>query len=454
MHQTNTYKEKIKLFTVILFPILVTQLGLYSMSFLDTAMSGQVSPEDLAGVAVGSSIWVPVYTGLSGIFMAVTPMVAQLAGAKKTDGVPFIVIQGLYLSVAMTIVVLLTGFLALEPVLSLLPLENEVETIAKDYLIALSFGILPLFIYGVLRSFIDSLGMTRITMLITLLTLPVNFILNYLLIFGKFGFPALGGAGAGAATSLTYWAAAGITLILLKKHAPLASFSLFEQFYKVSLQKWKEILSIGIPIGMAIFFETSIFAAVTLFMSEYSTVTIASHQAALNFASFLYMIPLAISMALTIVVGFESGAKRWQDAKQYSYLGILTGVILSLITAAVILMFRGQIASIYTEDAEVLNLTKTFLIYAVFFQISDAVAAPIQGALRGYKDVRFTFYAALVSYWAIGLPVGFCLAQYTGLEAFGYWIGLIAGLAAGAGGLSLRLVKIQKTVGLPVQQKQ
>ncbi|WP_338776516.1 MATE family efflux transporter [Metabacillus sp. FJAT-52054] len=446
MHSAPTYSEKFRQFSIILLPILITQLGLYSMTFLDTTMSGKVSPEDLAGVAVGSSIWVPVYTGLSGIFMAITPLVGQLAGAKKTKDIPFTVIQGLYLSIFMTVLVIAAGSFILGPLLSFLPLEGKVEAIAKNYLIALSFGTLPLFLYGVLRGFIDSLGMTRISMWITLTALPVNFVLNYLFIFGNFGFPKLGGAGAGVATCITYWITAIITIIILTKHPSFASFSLFSNFYKVSLQKWREILAIGMPIGFAIFFETSIFAAVTLFMSEYNTVTIASHQAAMNFASFLYMIPLSISMALTIVIGFEAGAKRWKDAKEYSYLGILMGICLSLITAAVIFFFRDFIASIYTENAEVLQLTKTFLIYAVFFQMSDAIAAPIQGALRGYKDVRFTFYTALISYWAIGLPLGYVLAQYTSLQAFGYWIGLIAGLASGAIGLSLRLGRTQKLV--------
>ncbi|MTH51989.1 MATE family efflux transporter [Bacillus mangrovi] len=447
MHYASSLSDKTKQFLYILFPILITQLGLYSMTFLDTTMSGKVSPGDLAGVAVGSSIWVPVYTGLNGIFMAITPMVGQLIGANKPKGASYTVIQGIYLSAVMTLLVILAGFIALKPMLSFLPLDPLVREIALDYLIALGFGIFPLFLYGVLRSFIDSLGMTRITMWITLSALPVNFVLNYMFIFGKFGFPPLGGAGAGVATSITYWFTALLTAALIKKHPSLASFSLFSRFYKVSFQKWKEILGIGVPIGFAIFFETSIFAAVTLFMSEYDTVTIASHQAAMNFASFLYMIPLSISMALTIVIGFEAGAGRWNDARTYSRIGILLGLMLSLATAAVIYFYRSPIASVYTEDADVLNLTKTFLIYAIFFQISDAVAAPIQGALRGYKDVRFTFYTALISYWAVGLPLGILLARFTELAAFGYWIGLIAGLAAGAAGLSLRLSAIQRRYG-------
>lgn len=179
-------------------------------------------------------------------------------------------------------------------------------------------------------------------------------------------------------------------------------------------------------------------------MSHFHTVTIASHQAAMNFASLLYMLPLSVSMALTIVVGFEAGAARFKDARSYSLIGIMMAIGFSLFTAACILLFREQIAGMYTSDPNVLRLTQHFLIYALFFQLSDAVAAPIQGALRGYKDVNYTLAAAFVSYWVIGLPVGFMVGTFTSLGAFGYWIGLIAGLAAGAVGLFFRLAKLQK----------
>ncbi|MEK3808606.1 MATE family efflux transporter [Bacillus sp. FSL H8-0547] len=446
MKQTYTLWDKSKQFFHILLPILITQVALYSMNFFDTTMSGKVSPGDLAGVAIGSSVWVPVYTGLSGILLAVTPIVSQYAGAKQKDKIPFTVIQGLYLSVLLASAVAIAGFFALDPILNSMNLENHVRETAKYYLAALAFGILPLFSYNVLRCFIDALGFTRVSMFITLLSLPINVVFNYLLVFGKFGFPALGGVGAGVASAITYWSIMLISVYVVYKKVPFAEYGIFSRWYKASVKAWLDLLKIGIPIGIAIFFETSIFAAVTLLMSNYDTVTIASHQIAINFASLLYMLPLSISMALTIVVGFEVGAKRYKDAKIYSYLGIVLAVILSSLTAAVIYFFRSEIAGIYTNDGIVVALSAQFLIYAIFFQLSDAIAAPIQGALRGYKDVNVTLIMALVSYWVIGLPTGYYLANNTDFMAFGYWIGLIAGLAAAAAALSARLWFIQNRV--------
>ena len=287
MDLTKSLQEKIKLFLLVMMPILITQLGLYSMNFFDTTMSGQAGATDLAGVAIGSSLWTPVFTGLSGILMALTPILSQNLGAKKRENVPFTVMQGVYLSIFLAIVIVITGAIVLEPILSLMSLEAEVQRVAYHYLIGLGFGVLPLFVQTALRGFIDSLGQTRISMFIILLALPVNIFFNYVLIFGAFGFPKLGGVGAGYASSITYWFILFVTLFFVVKVNPFRSFHLFNRFPRVSFVTWKEILILGLPIGFTIFFETSIFAAVTLLMSEFDTITIAAHQAAINFASFL-----------------------------------------------------------------------------------------------------------------------------------------------------------------------
>ncbi|QHA92022.1 MATE family efflux transporter [Bacillus sp. N1-1] len=445
MYPTHSLKEKIKLLFVILYPILITQVGLYSMNFVDTIMSGRAGANDLAGVAIGSSLWVPVFTGLSGILLAITPIVSHYIGAKQEERVSFSVLQGIYLSIALSISILVVGSFILDPILNTMDLQDNVAQIAKEYLIGLSFGIIPLFIYSVLRSFFDALGETRTTMLVTLTSLPINVFFNYVLIFGKWGFPKLGGVGAGYASAITYWFILLIALLVVIKVRPFRVYDIFKRFYPISFSTWKEQLKIGVPIGFSIFFEVSIFAAVTLLMSMYSTETIAAHQAAINFASLLYMIPLSISMALTIAIGFEVGARRLQDAKHYSYMGIAFAVGMALFSALCLYLFNDAVASWYTSNQNVFDLIKVFLIYAIFFQLSDAVAAPIQGALRGYKDVNVTLVMSLISYWVIGLPSGYLLAKYSAFGPYGYWVGLSAGLFVAAITLFLRLRHVQKS---------
>ena len=444
MYETNTFKQKIKLFLTILLPIVITQIGMYAMNFFDTIMSGKAGPEQLAGVAIGSSIWVPVFTGLNGILMAISPIVAQLKGGKREKEIAPAVKQGVYLSIALAIVVAVVGFFLLNPVLSLMNIEPEVSHVAKYYLITLGIGIIPLFMFNLLRSFIDALGLTRISMLIILLTLPTNIFFNYVFIFGKWGFPSLGGIGAGLASALTYWVAFIIVAAVIQKVHPLKSYDIFKKWMTPSLKEWWAQLKIGLPIGFAIFFETSIFAAVTFFMTAFDTSTIAAHQAAINFASFLYMLPLSIAFTLTIAVGYEAGGKRYTDARTYSYIGISLAVLLSILAGVILYTFDDSVAKLYSSDPHVIALTKNFIFYAIFFQLSDAVGAPIQGILRGYKDVNITLIMAFISYWVIGLPSGYLLANYTSLGPYGYWMSLIIGLTTGAVFLLIRMLSLQK----------
>jgi len=276
-----------------------------------------------------------------------------------------------------------------------------------------------------------------------LLSLPINVIFNYLFIFGKMGFPRLGGVGAGVATAITYWMIFLIAVFVIMRFQPFVNYQVFKQWTAVSFEFWKELLKMGVPIGFSIFFETSIFSAVTLLMSRFSTVVIAAHQAAMNFSSLLYMIPLSISMAMTIAVGFEAGAKRFKDAKDYAFIGIIVAVSIAFIFAVSLFFLKGSVAGIYTTDPTVKIMIGHFLLFAVFFQLSDAIQAPIQGALRGYKDVNVTFIITLIVYWVIGLPIGFVLGNWTALGPFGYWIGLIIGLAVGAVCLAFRLRIVQ-----------
>ncbi|MFC5587611.1 MATE family efflux transporter [Sporosarcina soli] len=444
METALSLKKKPFKLTTIVMPILVTQVALYLITFFDIVMTGRYNTYHLAGVTIGSSFWVPVYTGLAGILMGLTPIIAQLVGARRKGEVKFSVQQGLYVSVALAAFVFLIIRFGVSPILEAMPLEEEVRIVAADYLEAMSLGLFPLFAYTVLRCFFDALGATRVSMAIILLSAPLTVFTNYLLIFGNWGFPELGGVGAGYAAAITYWLIFFIAFWVAGRQKSFRDYELFKKWGKISIERWKEILFIGVPIGISIFVETSIFSVVTLMMSKYSTEVISAHQIALNFSSLLYMIPLSISMGVTILVGQAVGAGQFRDAKQYSFLAVGLAVAFSILSISILLVFRESIASLYTTDVHIIGLATHFLIYAALFQLSDAVQAPVQGALRGYKDVNMTFLMAVISYWVLGLPIGYIMATYTGLGPYGYWIGLITGLTVGAITLTIRLVLIQR----------
>lgn len=452
MYHADTFTEKLRLFLKILWPIMITQVGLSLMNLIDTMMAGQVGTNDLAGVAIGGSLWSPIFTGMNGIMLAVTPIIAHLVGNKQNDKIHQTVMQASYLAIVIALFIIAFGAVFLSPVLSIMNLDSDVESIAFNYLAGLSIGIIPLFLSNVLRNFYDGQGYTRITMFITVLAIPFNIFFNYSLIFGQFGLPALGGVGAGYATALTYWIILLASIWMTFKIDVVRNYKIFVHWVKPSWKAWKEQLSMGIPIGLSIFFESSIFSVVTLLIGMmFSTTTIAANQVVISFTTLLFMIPLSLSMALTIVVGFSVGGGQLKAAKQYSLLGVLSGIGILGLTAIFMFFFREEIASLYSNDPEVIQLAGQLFLIAILYQLSDATQAGLQGVLRGYKDVKVPFYISFISYWIIGIPVGSGLATFTDLGPFGFWIGISLGLTGAAIGYFIRLRYMYRKEKLQLQ---
>ncbi|SDN76988.1 MATE family efflux transporter [Alkalicoccus daliensis] len=453
MKHVDTRKDKAALFIRILWPIMVTQVSMFAMNLVDTIMSGRVGTDDLAGVAIGSSLWMPIFTGVNGILLAVTTIVASLSGSGQKDKISGTVTQAIYLAMVLALFVFISGYFFLEPILSLMSLTEPVHHISFHYLVGLAFGVVPLFLASVLRNFFDGQGFTRITMIITVAAVPFNVLLNYGFIFGNFGLPQLGGIGAGYATAVTYWIIFGFSVWMTFRVAAIKHYRIFLHWAKPSWNHWKEQLAIGIPIGLSIFFESSIFSVVTLLMGAmFTTVTIAAHQIALSFTTLIFMIPLSISMALTIVVGFSVGGGKIEAAKTYARLGVFGGIGFLAVGAVFLYFFREQIAYFYTDDPDVVMMAGQFFIIAIVYQLSDAAQSGLQGVLRGYKDVQIPFIIAFTSYWIIGIPAGYLLAAFSQLGPFGLWVGITLGLTFAAAGFQLRLRIIQRRAELQFKQ--
>ena len=452
MKQTFGYKAKARQFFVVLLPIFITQLSLMATGFFNTVMAGHISQQDLAGVAVGVNLFMPFFGSFLGIISGLTPTISQLYGADKAYKIGFIVKQGFYWALALGAGFVALGWLSVPRILPLLHLEPKVEYITSHYLMFLSIGIIPIFISAVLRNFIDAHGYTRLTMCVTMCTVPTNITLNYIFMYGLCGMPAFGGIGAGIGSAIALTLNLLLNIVVVTTMKPFKQYHVFRSLPKIDLAEWKKQLSVGIPIGATMFCEQSIFGAVGLFMTAYGTVIVAAHQAAMNFTTIVYMIPLAVSMTLTILVGFEVGARRLEDARQYILLSrFLT--FFSVGTIALLLtQFRAEIAAFYTTSSEVQPILAGFLVYAVFMQFADSINAPLQGALRGFKDVHAAFILAVLSFWIIGLPLGWGLARFTDFGPYGYWLGLIAGVILGAICLEIRLRQVQKNALFTVKQ--
>ncbi|WP_288203543.1 MATE family efflux transporter [uncultured Streptococcus sp.] len=427
MYRTHQFKDKFILFLKIFFPILIYQFANYSASFVDTTMTGQYNTMDLAGVSTATSLWNPFFTFLTGIVSAMVPIIGHHLGRGKKEEVASDFYQFIYLAFGLSLVLLGMVIFFAPPVLNHIGLEAQVAVVAVSYLWYLSIGIIPLLLFSVIRSLLDSLGLTKLSMYLMLLLLPLNSGFNYLLIYGVLGFPELGGAGAGLGTSLAYWVLLGISLLVLFKQKRLKALHL-EKRIPLNIDKIKEGVRLGLPIGGTVFAEVAIFSVVGLIMAKFSSLIIASHQSAMNFSTLMYAFPMSISSAMAIVVSYEVGAKRFEDAKTYARLGRITALIFACLTLSFLYIFRDRVASLYGNDSQFIETTAVFLTYSLFFQLADTFAAPLQGILRGYKDTIIPFYLGLIGYWGVAIPLGYLLDQATALGAFAYWIGLIASL--------------------------
>ncbi|EGJ38462.1 MATE family multi antimicrobial extrusion protein [Streptococcus sanguinis SK49] len=443
MHQTHNLNQRMRLFISIFLPILIYQLANFSASFVDTTMTGQYDTLHLAGVSMATSLWIPFFDLLIGIVSALVPIIGHHLGQGKKEKIASDFYQFIYLSLGLSLILFSLVFMGAPLVLAHLGLEPLVEGVAKNYLWYLALGIIPLLLFSTIRSLFDALGLTKLSMYLMLLLLPLNGTFNYALIYGAFGFPEMGGAGAGLGTSLAYWVLLLISLLVAVKHPKVRVYELWK-IRPLDKKGFIEGIRLGIPIGGTFFAEVVIFSVVGLVMAKFSSLIIASHQAAMNFSNLMYAFPMSISTSMSIIVSYEIGANRPDDVKKFCKLGRLTALGIAGFTFLFLYILRDRVAALYGSDTEFIRMTSVFLTYSLFFQLADTFAAPLQGILRGYKDTQVPFYLGLIAYWGVSLPLGLFLDYYTSLGPYGYWIGLIASLVTSGILFQWRLNKIQK----------
>lgn len=424
-------RKEIRSTFIVGLPVIISQLLQMSMSFVDTVMAGRLSPLDLAAVAIGSSTFMPVMVFSMASIFAVNPIVAQNLGARRFHLIGRNARQALWLSQIFALISFILVWNA-DHVMRLVNVTPDIIPLAHGYLKALSWGIFPIYAYVSMRNFNEGLSVTRPAMFFALAGALINIPLNYILMFGKFGFPRLGAVGTGYATAIVYTVMAVSILIFLGRFKPYRRFGIFSQFRWPEPTFMKELLKIGLPIGVSASLEVTMFAAVSLMMGTLGAVTVASHQVAINFASLTFMVPFGLSIAITARVGKSVGQGNLQAARFRGLVGILVCTLFMSLTALIITLFPEGIARIYTNDTTVIALTVQLLYLAAIFQISDGVQISALGALRGMKDTKIPMYFNLFAYAVVGLP----LAAYLGLRlewgGVGMWTGLIIGLTIAA----------------------
>jgi len=318
----------------------------------------------------------------------------------------------------------------------IMDIEPLLAEITTHYLYAMIFAIPAFLLFQALRNYIEGLSLTKPAMVIGFIGLLVNIPLNWMFVYGELGAPALGGAGCGVATALVYW----IMCLMLAGYVfytrKLKYYPLFKQFSKPDFKQIYTITKLGVPVAVAIFFEVTIFAAVAILVAPLGPLVVASHQIAINYSSMIFMLPMSIASAVSIRVGYNLGKEDNNGAKQASYAGLALGLGLSVITALLSIIFKEQIALLYSDSKEVIDLAITLILLSAVYQCVDAIQVVAAGALRGYKEMNAIFTRTFISYWIVGLPLGYILGMTDWLVepmgAEGFWVGITVGLTTAA----------------------
>jgi len=432
------YRSELKTLGLLSLPMIFTQLSQMGMGVADAVMAGQVGAVDMAGVSLGGSLYWPLMLATSGLIMAVTPSVSQLDGAGRTGETGEVVRQALWLALlGGTLAFFLLG--SAEPFYHWFKVDPLGIPVAVEYLSWVRWGLLPVLGYFALRYLCDGLSWTLPAMLIAAGALVIKVPLNYLFIFGfsigSYEFAPMGGAGAGPSTAIVMCGEL-IAMLLVVRYSRIRKSGFWDRFSAPDFAEITRLLKLGLPIGLAMFFEMAVFSIITVFIGRLGVDAVASHQVATSVSGIMFMVPLALGMAASIRVGHNVGKRDYDAARRSGVVALGLALAVSVIGVSVLLSARAEIAGIYINEVAVVTTATTLLLFAAVFQPFDNLQVASIGALRGYKDTRFPMVIALSTYWGIALPIGVVLGfGYFGLPeygVFGFWTALVIGLGLAA----------------------
>ena len=400
------------------------------MGATDTLIAGRASSADLAGLAVGNAFSTTLWMFVSGVIFSVTPIVAQLYGAKKFTEIGKKVREilwiALFLGLSICLILMNMGLF-----LNLLPIEEGITSISTEYLKAVSVGYAFITIFTCLRCYSEGMTLAKPVFYIAFGGMLLNIPLDLMFVYGWFGAPKLGGVGCGYATTIVSFVMmiALILYIYISKH--YKKTKLFSDYSPPSVDTTKEVFKLGFPIGFGIFIELSMFSGAAIILGILGETVVASHSIAINIASLFFMVPLSIGLASATRVGNLIGEQNPRQAKVASYATIYMCILGAVINSVIIIVFRTSLVGIYTTDLLVIDLAVSLLIFAAIFQIPDGIQMGALGGLRGYKDTFIPMILLFISYWIFAMPIGYYLTN-TGfnkpLGAAGMWYGMIIGL--------------------------
>lgn len=434
-------------------PIFIGQLAVISNGVIDTMMTARYSAIDLAALGLGASVYVSIFVGLSGVMQALSPIIAQLYGAKKFEAIGEEVRQGVWLALFLTLI----GALALcfpEPLLNIAQVSTELNDKVLMYLQLLALALPATLGFRVYASLNTAISRPRMVMLLQVSGLLLKIPLNALFIFGGLGLPAFGAPGCAMATAISAWLVLLTGWLILRHQSFYTQFSLFGKgLDKPNVKAIKALLKLGLPMGLSFLIEVTAFTFMALFIARLGNHTLAAHQITANFGTVLYMLPLSIANATCTLVAQEIGSGRLTDARHTGNAGVRLGVLLSVSIGIIVWVSREQIIGLYTPDVSVATAAMPLFFFIAFYQVFDSVQVGTAYVLRAYKVAFIPTLMYAVALWGIGLGGGYMIgfdvlgvspAWLTG--AAGFWLGNSLSLALVGIALVWYLKRVQHLV--------
>ena len=433
---TKEFKYNLKLAS----PVILGMLGHTFVSFVDNVMVGQLGAAELAAVSLGNSfIFIAMSLGI-GFSTAITPLVAEADTEQNFAKGKSVFKHGFFLCTVLGILLFLMLLVA-KPLMYVMDQPEEVVELAIPYLDLVAFSLVPLIVFQAFKQFSDGLSLTKYPMYATIVANILNVAINYVLIFGKFGFPEMGIVGAAVGTLVSRFVMLFYLWWLLALKEKSKAFVTNIKFFKLSKQPISKLMNLGLPSAMQMFFEVAIFTAAIWLSGTLGKNAQAANQIALNLSSMTFMVAMGLSVAAMVRVGNQKGLKDFKALKRIAESIFLVGFIFAVVFALFFVIFHTALPDLYVDlddptnavdTAEVVKIAATLLLAAAVFQISDSLQVITLGALRGLQDVKIPTIITFISYWVIGFPISYFLGKEEAYGSLGIWLGLLAGLSAAA----------------------
>ncbi|CAI8373756.1 MAG: Multidrug resistance protein NorM [Polaribacter sp. SA4-10] len=427
-------------------PVMLGMLGHTFVSFVDNIMVGQIGTAELAAVSLGNSfMFIAMSIGI-GFSTVITPLIAEADSANNFDQAKSTFKHGLFLCTVLGIFLFLGVFFA-KPLMYLMKQPQEVVELAIPYLDLVAFSLIPLVVFQALKQFSDGMSMTKYPMYATLIANIVNIVLNYLLIFGKFGFPELEIVGAAYGTVISRFIMLAYLWWLLANKERSSALVTNIKFFVLEKLMLRKLINLGAPSAMQMFFEVAIFTSAIWLSGLLGKNAQAANQIALNLSSMTFMVAMGLSVASMVRVGNQKGLQNFKELRRIAFSIFLLGILLAIFFGAIFFLFHKSLPKIYVDfndvtnyadNLEVVAIASQLLFAAAIFQISDTIQVVFLGALRGLQDVKIPTIITFISYWIIGFPVSYFFGKEEMYGSFGIWLGLLAGLSTAAVLLYLR----------------